>query len=387
MYYRTERIKMELTSLTTNPRPGTPSYYKDGLNPHLEITTSYLNYTGEELIVALRSGLVIDIPITYNFGKREFVICVTMTFSEEIKDSLLNRLNNVSEHSSNELKVIRDYIASERFKRVGGKYQINIEYPIDYKEHIEARSMLYITDADIVIAKKQYENIVGHPYSETSVIRNTFTNRKPTVDDMFLMDIEVNDTSGKYPYIYLRHGIEIYNIKTICNRMKKDGIYLNISGEQGRMLYIDFSDDMLKYGFYKTYAEASELGDSLLENKQKQELIKLEHELKQQRVQNERMSSELKAENMRLENQLNEERIKHDKEKLERERAHQEELRRIELEEQRRKLDDYSRKQRVSDYYEERSYQRKDSSEWLKAMPTLLVGLGGLFMAMKSFNN
>ena len=378
---------MELSSLTTNPRPGTPSYYKDGLNPHLEITTSYLNYTGEALVVALRNGLVIDVPCTHRFGKKEFVICVSITFSEQIRDSLFSRVNNVGENSSNELKVIKDYIVSERFKRIGGKYQINIEYPIDYSNYITERSMFYATDADIVIAKKKYEDVVWHPCSETSVIRNTFINRKPRVDNMFLMDIEVNDTSGKYPCIYLRHGVEIHTIKTVCDKTKKDGIYFNTTGEQGKTLFIDFSDDMLKYGFYKTYAEASELGDSLLENKQKQELVRLEHELKQQRVQNERMSSELKAENMRLENQLNEERIKHDKEKLERERAHQEELRRIELEEQRRKLDDYSRKQRVSDYYEERSYQRKDSSEWLKAMPTLLVGLGGLFMAMKSFNN
>lgn len=149
---------MDITSFTTM---GTPSYCKGNDNPHLEITTSYLNYTGEALVVALRNGLVIDVPCTHCFGKKEFVICVTITISEEIKDKFIDGLNDGGELSSNELKVI-----SEQFKRIGGKYQINIEYPIDYKEHIEGTSMLCITDADIVIAKKKYESFVGDSYSE-----------------------------------------------------------------------------------------------------------------------------------------------------------------------------------------------------------------------------
>jgi predicted nucleic acid-binding protein len=43
------------------------------------------------------------------------------------------------------------------------------------------------------------------------------------------------------------------------------------------------------------------------------------------------------------------------------------------------------RKNQRSDYYDERSYQRKDSSELIKYIPAILLGVGGLFTYMGKF--
>ena len=40
----------------------------------------------------------------------------------------------------------------------------------------------------------------------------------------------------------------------------------------------------------------------------------------------------------------------------------------------------------VKDHYEDRSYVRKDSSEGLKMLPTIAMGIGALVIAFNAFN-
>lgn len=41
-------------------------------------------------------------------------------------------------------------------------------------------------------------------------------------------------------------------------------------------------------------------------------------------------------------------------------------------------------RQRVKDHYEDKSYVRKESSEAVKFIPGIIVGIGAIFMAMRS---
>ena len=51
------------------------------------------------------------------------------------------------------------------------------------------------------------------------------------------------------------------------------------------------------------------------------------------------------------------------------------------------KLEEEAEKRRVEmkDLYEERSQRRKDSGESLKFLPNLIIGLGAVFLAIRSF--
>lgn len=41
-------------------------------------------------------------------------------------------------------------------------------------------------------------------------------------------------------------------------------------------------------------------------------------------------------------------------------------------------------RQRIKDYYEDRAFSRKDNNEALKIIPSIVVGIGAVFMAIKS---
>ncbi len=114
------------------------------------------------------------------------------------------------------------------------------------------------------------------------------------------------------------------------------------------------------------------LGDAALARKQ--ELASLEHTLSLQK-------SELQlAKNKHLEEML----------------VKEKELKAVELErdrqtrviEEQREAADHAMKmerERAKSFYEDRSYDRKDSHEVLKFLPSIIVGIGAIFMALRTF--
>ena len=42
-------------------------------------------------------------------------------------------------------------------------------------------------------------------------------------------------------------------------------------------------------------------------------------------------------------------------------------------------------RQRLKDYYESRAYARKDHSEVLKVLPSIIIGIGSILLAVKTF--
>jgi hypothetical protein len=111
------------------------------------------------------------------------------------------------------------------------------------------------------------------------------------------------------------------------------------------------------------------LGD--VSQAKKEELLNLEHQIQVEKA------------------ELARERQQHEKEMLDKEKALKEaeeardrnarvidEMR--SEQEHRQKLE----RERVKDYYEDRSYERKDSNETLKFLPTLILGIGAAVAAV-----
>jgi hypothetical protein len=88
----------------------------------------------------------------------------------------------------------------------------------------------------------------------------------------------------------------------------------------------------------------------------------LKRELENSKLQAQRQQQDYEARKIELDREREEWRIRKDREDLERKAEYE----------------------RMRDFYEYRSYQRKDTNEMLKYIPTLIVGLGAVFVAVKS---
>jgi len=134
---------------------------------------------------------------------------------------------------------------------------------------------------------------------------------------------------------------------------------------------VTYSKDIESFGIYGTFAKAKANGDisrqmelkkiefdaRVLEQKHENEILKAAAE--QDRIQFERRERELLAE--------------HEARKRERDEAMAslEHMREIE-------------RAKAKDIFEDRSYARKDSSETIKFIPAIVVGLGAIFAACAS---
>ena len=186
----------------------------------------------------------------------------------------------------------------------------------------------------------------------------------------------VVDNSGLNDHLYLRVGSKIYKVKGQCHLDKREGVYITDSGT-GDINYISFDENLAEWGLFRTYAEATELGNKLLEETLKKEYAEKEAELVARKMELETLALKQKME-------FEQSKLAIKKEEAYLERLHEERRREIELEELRRKNFEAERKAARDDYYDSRSAARKDSSEALKTIPVLLAGIGGVFTIFKT---
>jgi hypothetical protein len=156
--------------------------------------------------------------------------------------------------------------------------------------------------------------------------------------------------------------------------MKEDGIYIvsnhSMSSKNGnggfetRYHSFDIAEDTL--GLFRSREEAEHFGD--LNTKQKTELLTLQSTVERLKMERQEVEATTKLEVAEKDRQLKELTSKLEREDLAlaRERA--------ELEYQEKE-----RRRRLEERFEERSYYRKDSSEVLKFIPSVIVGLGAIF--------
>lgn len=186
--------------------------------------------------------------------------------------------------------------------------------------------------------------------------------------------LEVVDTvSGQYKLFSVLSG-KVMEVPVRTNSARPDGLYVYYLGAAGKELKTEFYSDrdknlnpsqipyeeaLKKFGIYRSKHDA-ELGG--------RQDLKLEKELKDKE---EALSNlKLRLEEQKLE--AEEAKIRHQKEKeaMERERLTFKD-----------KLE--TKQMRQSDYYETRSAERKDTSEWIKFIPAVLMGFIGAALLFK----
>lgn len=234
-----------------------------------------------------------------------------------------------------------------------------IEYFIPMADLTDVHQQyLYVEDLDLVISTSLSRHQVVHPYSVDGKLTKQLHDASHTDQGSALSGISFINIDNRGGHLqsnvfYANLGGMITKIPAMRNEAQRDGLYIyrhhsveeDGSTEATETIYLTHSEVLSHTrkdipAFFRTYSEATALGNLLEKEKEKQRQLEFE--------QNSQLA------NMKLE--------------LEKKKA--------ELEKLKQEYDQLAMKRK--DYYEDRSYRRKDESEWLK----WAMGVGGLVVGV-----
>lgn len=365
--------------------------------------TSYINNLPNEVIVIERSGLrhrIPNIPAIYN---KSFIIRTEIYIRYEAYKDMEKLFACIDEDQDQDLKTIRDayyiHVQNKMFKGM----TIVIDNIVSYENIKASNGHLYYSNKDIVISTLSLLDAPGHPYNSKSVSTKNFEGLDE--ESNVSMNIEIIDNSGTLGVRYVMLVKELHTLIPRKDHVKTNGIYVttlekDLSTKTKKKLLqtrYNFENCEETLGIYKTKEECLSAGD--VKTARKEELTKLEHEYSLIKINLDKEIQELKNSNLSLEK----EKAKSDYESKIYEQERKDEFLKIKHEYELKELlakqeaSEYDKKQQLEitelniktkyleaemerkradmkDYYESRSYVRKDSSELLKYLPTIITG-------------
>lgn len=347
----------------------------------LSIQTKYLNYSGRTIRMGTRNGVVYDIPPRADRHRQEFIVRQEIHMSDNIKSAVRDRLINHDGIESEDLKSFKK-LFMDAYRDQERGVTLKFDYLVTPAEIIHQGGCIYITELDIILSTKQ-DSIPLHPFSLEAMSITHKGVRTITEAGLGVVLIDNNEMIGPR---FTRIMGKVVRVDPIRNSLKPDGAYVSYRGimetaQDSVRDVIDFIPvaELEEAGWlFRSYAEARHS----LERE-----VEVNFELKELEVEGKRLAAEssVKKGGIDLEKLTLEQSnatLQRELEESERQRklAETEMQRRFDQEDHRTKLEQL----RTKDYYEEKSNTRKDTSELVKFIPSLLLGAGAAILAMKA---
>jgi len=358
-----------------NVSPIKPQDRRIGHSP-IEFRTTYYNYLPTAATVVWRSGLKCTLAPEPSFETNHLVIRNEITIQHAVKLDIQRVLSAVADDASQEMRALRDAFKISIRHNHFSSVTLILDYHLSLEQLRDYGGSVYYHELDIVVSLMSSDKSPPHPYSAAG--RDLCLVESAPSKIGFNYGIEIIDNAGKYGDRYLNIGNKVYRAPAEKDSTKRDGVYIvanepvigEVDMSEREVQYYPFEMAEEQVGLYRTPEEALNLGD--LSQARKEELVQLEHELQIGKA------------------ELNKERQEHEAAMLDKQRA----LREAEVERDRQarvieemRADHEHRlkleRERVKDYYDDKSYERKDKSETLKFIPAIVVGIGGALMAIK----
>ncbi len=338
-------------------------------------TVDYINGTRTNITVIERNGIKITIPPSGLIDVRGFIVRSTFKFNESVNFDADGLLNDVTENSSIELRQLRDAMINGLRTKVYGHYVISIDYNIEPNDLLESGGTMYYSNLDLVVSVRDIAHVPPHPYSEEGRKLKMLTED----DDInsvgsFGYKLKIIDNGGNFNARWVNIAGRPFRIPAIKDPTLTDGVYLTSTGASigapPKIEMFTFDEAAEKLHLYKSKEEAEALGDLFLQR---------ERELKERELSFKEFENDYKLRRQEMQTTID---AREQSFKL-KELEYDEKLARLnhirdEIEHQ-RKLEEIRKK----DYYENRSYERKDSSEILKYAPVVVAGVFALFAALR----
>lgn len=343
----------------------------------IEQRFEYINCLSQAVTVVMRTGLKLTLHPHGTLSSNQFIARHTLILHPSVKVHLQRLLSAVDENSSAELKLMREsYLQQISARPHWDGVTFKFDYPLSLQQIKAMGGVVYYHELDLVVSILTPEDTPPHPYSLEGRQQNVVQGTAAAVGDAgFAYTISLVDNGKKHGDRYINIGGNVYRITPTEDPTQRDGIYVvsNAASAGGYALQerivkhypFDGADESL--GLYLTAEDAAVLGDASAARKK--ELADMEHQLNVEKI--EAVQVKVKAEKEVTKAKEDLARAEHDlKElsvKMDRERAREE-----------------AERQRLKDFYEMRSMDRKDSSESFKFIPAVIMGIGAVFLAFKS---
>lgn len=300
------------------------------------------------------------------------VIKETYRFSKPIAEKLCTHLSNADIAPDDQLQIFKQGLLTQPYK-TGNHYIVVVDYQIAKKEFGLKGGSIYVTGADAVFTMSDtVDDAPPHPYSDAGLRVTNAANVDP-MELVYKLDLVDNSNSIKDKFTSING--DVYRLEPIQDARRPDGLYRYCKKPHDRnshdhAVYETFFNiaDLALAGVYNTADEAIYAGD--IAAKKKEELLEKQHEATLSKIRAE--ASKHEAATASLEQQIAANEIKH-KAELDMIAVKQQEAFRSFAEERKRS--------ELKDYYEEKSYARKDSSEFTKHLPMIILGAGAALAA------
>lgn len=350
------------------------------------------NHTDHDISVQYRDGVVFGLPPQLAAGCAPGIrIHVETEIGKGVEIKGYGTANAPKE-AHEEVRAWKEAVAGLNENTLGSRC-FSVDYFVSHEQLKLSGGIFYLTQLDLLISTRS-DNVVGvHPYSQLahrlrSVVDDGFLN----MESGFGFNIRLVDNKGEQTDKYLNLNGEIFRITPEQCPFYRDGVHVVRSAHRlaqtrnahrPESVCLPFEEGYKKYNLFDSREEALAYGDTA--KVRERELEERAHEVKKEeadwKAQKNQRDQELEILKHNFETTRLEQQRKAKEEELQREQRkqyYQEELERLQHERE-RLLNELKIGQAASkDYYEHRSMQRKDSSELMKYIPTVISAIGGI---------
>lgn len=364
-----------------------------GPGAQLSIEKEFYNGFRSPVTLVDRSGMPLVIQPMNIKALKQFVVRYTIKYRAGVNIDV-ERLSNAT---SEGMRALRDAVLQGSVRQRMGQCYARVDYGVNEEDVLYNGGSLYLVNLDVVVSTMQGGYVPHHPFS-TEGIRNRLVAENETINTVGAVGyyIQIVDNEDVFGPRFININKEIFLIQPTKDANRKSGVYrastspVSEHGGVGppRADYFAFPEAEEFLGLFKTYEDAHVLGDIAAERKR--ELDEFAHFLKESENQMKLEKLSREQEHEEWKRNLEERRVAEESDRKSQEHRWRLEEARIN-EASARLKEEQTRVEHMraiaalerKDHYEERSYARKDSSEFLKWVPAIATGLAAIFLAFK----
>ena len=345
----------------------------------VEHKISYVNNLPHDVTVGWRCGLKFTVPPTPSLRNNTFIVRLEITLRQSAVRQLEEQLGFITEQSSNEMRALKEAFLRRNQENNYWGATLVLDYPLTKETLNEYGGSVYFDELDEVFSLLPYDAVPEHPYSEQGRLAQVaVVGPKQSDAADFFYSMEIIDNLGKFGDRFLNLNGEIYRIHPQKSNTRRDGAYLfygnrvinNVLEPERNYRFFDLSVADETLGLYTTYTDALNHGNLAKNHEAELRAMEMSTQKLKAAAQEQRQRFDIQL----LEREKEAKRLQAELDK--REREHKAAMADFE---QRNAIE----RTRVKDFYDDRSHQRKDTSEAIKFIPALVVGIGAALLAIK----
>lgn len=354
-----------------------------------ERAMEFINCTDRVLYIGFRDGTMATINPVNRLGlTHELIVRKRVSFNRNNRVSMGGHLVSDVEESA-----IRESYTNMELSPISDDYFTYVDYIITKSDLESNGGTIYYAELDIIISISINEEVQYHPYASKTSYLNMASTELANDYNSTTFDITIVDNKDVLSKKYINLAGKVHEVTPVLNSSADDGVYItrtrcvtsNVHDVPPPTIIKSNIEDhspedgTMEPTIYDSFQDALELGDPKkirtdVVNERERELREKEHALKtrelelknlkidlerkltEEKTKYERESDQHRSDKLRLEKQLDE--LKHMQQSIE----HEHKMKSI----------------KVKDTYEERSYRRKDKSEFIKYLPAMVTGIVGI---------